>query len=177
MNNHFHYGFSLFELCWALVIIIILFLIALPAFQEFIEATRTRTTVNQLVNLLNYAKLRAIHYHVPVTICASKDEVHCNAEWKGNFIIFIDKNANGKLEAKDNLLRIWQITNRKGSIRWQAKQSFLTMQPTGINAGNAGKFYYCPTNKNLEHARVIVINLVGRIRVTDRKGDPDIHCH
>ncbi|MDF2868163.1 MAG: ral secretion pathway protein GspH [Gammaproteobacteria bacterium] len=170
------FGYSLFELCLVLSISAILVIVALPAFQDFAQQEKTQTTVYQLVNLLNYARLSAIKLHTAVTFCASLDHETCNPNWLGDFMVFIDETAAGKVANKKDLLRIWQVPLEQGTFRWQAKQNYLIMQPTGINPGNAGKFYYCPVDHNLDYARAIVINFVGRIAITDQQTESKLHC-
>lgn len=170
-------GYNLLELCFTLAISAILFMLAIPALQDFTQHEKTQTTVNQLVNLLNYARLSAIELNTTVTFCASLDYKICNPAWTGDFMIFIDENNQGKVAHKNDLLRIWHLPTDQGAIRWQAKQAHLTMQPSGINPGNAGKFYYCPANRNVDYARAIVINFMGRIAITDKRIEPKLNCH
>jgi type IV fimbrial biogenesis protein FimT len=176
MIKHQKIGYTLVEFCFALAIWAILLMLAIPSFENFIQQEKSQTTVYQLVNLLNYAKLTAIKSHTAISICASTDHQVCNSDWQGDFIVFIDKDTNGRVSAKKDILRVRQMLPERGSIRWQAKQTYLTMQPTGINIGNAGKFYYCPANNNLQYARAIIINLVGRIRIADQQAEPTLSC-
>ncbi len=171
------FGYNLLELCFTLAISAILFMLAIPALQDFTQREKTQTTVNQLVNLLHYARLYAIESSTTVIFCASLDHKTCNPAWSGDFIVFINENNQGKVAHKKDLLRIWHLPSERGTIRWQAKQAHLSMQPTGISPSNAGKFYYCPADHNVDYARAIVINFMGRIAITDKHTETKLNCH
>lgn len=169
-------GYSLIELCYALAITLILIGVAAPSLHNVVQYEQMQTQVNQLVQLLNTAKVSAIKYHKAVSFCASIDHINCDPTWQGDFVLFIDEQENGLLTDKSNLLHIWQLNPKRGYFAWQASQTYLTMRPNGINTGNAGRFYYCPSNNNLNYARAIIINLVSRIRIVDKQTDQNLHC-
>lgn len=169
-------GYGLIELCYGLAIAIITISLGIPSFNHVLAQERTITTVNRLVSLLNYARLSAIKYHQVVTLCASHDHQTCSSNWQGDFMVFIDENAAGKVSSQDKLLKIWQLPTSQGTFTWQASQPFLSMQATGISTGNAGAFYYCPT-PHTEYARAIIINLMGRVKVVDKRGEPRLRCN
>lgn len=169
-------GYSLIELCYTLAISLSLAGIAAPTLYKLIQYEQMQTQVNQLVQLLNTAKIAAIKYHKAVSLCASTDQLNCNPSWQGDFILFIDEPQNGRLASKTNLLDVWQRNPKQGRFTWQAQQTYLTMHATGINTGNAGRFYYCPANNNRHYARAIIINLAGRIRVAKQQNGFNLHC-
>jgi len=169
-------GYTLLEVLCVLSIGLILWLIAMPSYREFIYQIRTQTVVTHFVQLLNFARLSSIKLGKPVSICATQDGKNCHAGWQGSFIVFIDETRSGKLAQPNDLLRSWTLNKGQGRISWQASQHYLTMQPNGISPSNAGTFYYCPRDNNLEYARAIVINLAGRVKVLDNSSYNLLNC-
>ena len=63
------FGFTLLELCVTLLILSILLRAAYPSLQAVIAQTQATTLANDLVSLLHYARLQALHHQRAVTVC------------------------------------------------------------------------------------------------------------
>jgi type IV fimbrial biogenesis protein FimT len=88
------HGFTLIELLVTLTVAGILFGIALPAFNSFLQNDRDTGQINSLVSSFNYARSEAVKRASPngVTVCASPDSANCGGTaWSGGWIVtYID---------------------------------------------------------------------------------------
>jgi type IV fimbrial biogenesis protein FimT len=69
-------GFTLVELMITVVILLILLLVAVPSFQDYIQKARVRGAADQVTNLLAKARQAAVMSNMPVSVLAvgSADE-------------------------------------------------------------------------------------------------------
>lgn len=88
------YGFTLIELLVSLTVAAILFAIAIPAFNSFVQNDRDTAQVNSLVESLGYARSEAVKRASPngVTICPSANSQACDlGPWTEGWIVtYID---------------------------------------------------------------------------------------
>jgi type IV fimbrial biogenesis protein FimT len=87
-------GFTLIELLVTLTVAGILFGIALPAFNGFLQNDRDTGQINSLVSSFNYARSEAVKRASPngITVCPSPDGLICGGiAWSGGWIVtYID---------------------------------------------------------------------------------------
>jgi type IV fimbrial biogenesis protein FimT len=85
-----HQGFTLIELLVTLTVAGILFSIAVPAFNSFVQNDRDLGQINSLVSSFNYARSEAVKRASPngITICPSVDGANCaGTAWAGGWIV------------------------------------------------------------------------------------------
>jgi type IV fimbrial biogenesis protein FimT len=149
-------GFTLIELLVTTILLSILLLITIPAFQHIVAYNRATTAVNQIVTALNYARSEAIQRDVEITFCKSADHQTCGGNWQQGQIVVANHQvlriypalpANTQFYLKSNF-------SNNDAIRWL---------PNGATAGQNGSFYYCPPD--MHYARRIVLEKTGRVRV------------
>lgn len=111
--NRIQSGFSLIELMVAISIMVILMMIAVPSFQEFIHGQRVKTTSFDVFAALTYARSEAMKRNGDVTITP------VSSNW-----------ANG-----------WNIAAASATLRTQASQSttVLLTGPASITYGRDGR--------------------------------------
>jgi type IV fimbrial biogenesis protein FimT len=89
-----HHGFTLIELMVTLTVAAILFGVAIPAFNSFVQNDRDTGQANSLVGSLSYARSEAVKRASPngVTVCQSADRQNCDAgPWTEGWIVtYID---------------------------------------------------------------------------------------
>src|ERR1700689_2291104 len=89
-----HYGFTLIELMVSLTVAGILFAVAIPAFNSFVQNDRDTGQANSLVESLSYARSEAVKRASPngVTVCQSASGAACDAgPWtEGWIVIYVD---------------------------------------------------------------------------------------
>jgi type IV fimbrial biogenesis protein FimT len=109
MTNKDRYsGFTMLELVMVMMIVGILAAIGVPSFKYITASNRIATEINGLVGDLQYARSEAIKQGLPVTVCASTDQLTCanSSTWTTGWIVFVDMNADKIVTANvDNILR------------------------------------------------------------------------
>lgn len=174
-------GLTLIELLVTVAVIAIIVLIGVPRFQGVMENNRMIANLNKLSGDLNYARSEAVKRSITVTICGSSNQASCNStNWEDGWIIFTDQNKDAAINQSDTLLRVAQalppgLTLRATNLDNLGHAEFL---PDGRlrdenNDGTArGTFRLCPQDNNLQHARAVNINGLGRVSVaTDTDGN------
>ncbi len=169
-------GFTLIDLLIALSISAIVFGFGIPSFEDLIKKNQTHSTINHLARLLNYARTLSVSTTEIVTICPQQDD-YCGKDWNNGFLIFVDKNNNGKREESEKIDRAESLTSSSGSgkLKWAAFGSkyYLKYRPSGSAFQQNGSFTYCPKNNDPHYAHQLIINHAGRIRLAqdlDRNG-------
>ncbi|WOD12125.1 GspH/FimT family pseudopilin [Pseudomonas sp. NyZ704] len=156
-------GFTLVELLVALVVLGILISIGMPAFGKMIDQQRMDSGLSALTGSLNMARQEAVRRNRPVTLTAIE------ADWNNGWLMFLDNNRNGQLDAGEKLLRemapdaVLRIdANKPVSLYVRFNGRGETQL---LNGGfQAGTFRFCPLASS-DHGRRLTINQVGRWRV------------
>ncbi len=162
-------GFTLIELLITLTILAIALMIAIPSFSSSLESVRQRTSVNQLLADLNFARSRAITTGQPVSLCAGTSDCDGEAMWGGQVMIFSDMDGDGTIDEGDVTLRATAVT-ASHSWKWRnfRQQRHMTFKPDGTTHSLNGTFILCRQGSPLKK---IVINITGRARLDAPNAD------
>jgi type IV fimbrial biogenesis protein FimT len=165
------FGFTLVELCVSLLILSILMRAAYPSLQSFIAQTQATTLANDLVSLLHYARLQALHHQRSVTLCSLVDN-ECQRPWQTSLTVFVDQAPLGSLENADQALLTIALPD-DAKILWRSfrRKGYLRFTGLGATDNQNGTLITCPRPGEIKAARKIVINRQGRFRVA--KSEPD----
>ena len=100
-------GFSLIELLVALFLAILLPVLALPAYRDWIGALEVMNAAQQLANSMNFARAEAIKRGRRVNLCKSTDGTLCTtaSAWHGGWIMHADGDADGQIKAGESPIR------------------------------------------------------------------------
>lgn len=71
--RHSRLGFTLVELMITLVVLLVLTLLAVPSFRDYMEKQRVRGAADQITDLLARARAAAVKNNLPVAISAASD--------------------------------------------------------------------------------------------------------
>ncbi|MBU2707370.1 GspH/FimT family pseudopilin [Zooshikella marina] len=166
-------GFTLIELLVTCSILLILIGYGLPALNQFIQSSSTRTSINTIHSAIATARTQAVVHKTTVTLCPSADGISCQAKWQQHIIVFSDPNKNKQIDAGEALYQIFDLNTRvKISSRLSAGRSYLRFKPDGIISGTAGTLTVCPSDNNNRHARQLIVSFTGRTKhAADTDGD------
>lgn len=159
------YGRTLVELMSVLAILSIIITTALPNLQSLLESNARAQSVNQMVSILQHARSSAVFSRRIVTLCSGQTNCAVNQHWDGQLLVFLDHNANGQLDADDELLQQAKITE-EFSWHWNRSKGHIQFEADGSTRALNGTLTLCrdgmPQNQ-------VVVSLSGRTRTQPPK--------
>lgn len=165
-------GFTLIEILVVVSILGILTALALPSFNDTIEAQAAMSEFRRINTMLNLARSEAIKRGGNVSICASDDGLDCDLNnWSNGYIIFVDNNgdangAAGTIDAGDEVIRAYNAAGSSSNITMTV--GMLTYNSMGFSAtGGTQTFKICPDSNNANNARSLEILPSGRGRLIE----------
>ncbi len=172
-------GFTLIELLVTLSISSILIASAAPVFSQILLNNRAVSLTNNLITALQIARSEAIKRNQDVTICKSSDSLTCSGSWSDGWIIFSDIDHDRQLDVLngDTLIQVQKYAGIEFSISWNAFRSdnYIQYNAHGFIHSNNGTFKLCPPDNDVHYARAIIINRVGRARVSKDSDNDGVH--
>ncbi len=98
-------GFTIVEMMIAIAIIAVIAALALPSLSQFFARNDLIGSTNELITGISQARAEAISRSSTVTLCPSSDGAGCdNGDWESGWIVFADNNANGALNAGEDIV-------------------------------------------------------------------------
>ena len=172
-------AFSLTELLLTLTISSILLGSSIPFFTGILMNNRAVTISNDLLTALQIARSEAVKRNQDFTLCKSSDSLSCGGSWSDGWIIFSDIDHDRRLDLLDGdtLLYAKRFTDMGFDISWNAFRSdnYIQYNAHGFIHSNNGTFRLCPPDNNVHYARAIIINRVGRARVSKDSNNDGVH--
>jgi type IV fimbrial biogenesis protein FimT len=168
-------GFTLLELMVSLAVGAIVLTVAVPNYSSFVRNSRQTATANELLGALVLARDLAVTRNTRVTVCSSNDGAACGAgKWAEGWIAFLDEDADGAVDGGEDIER---VVKDVGALSFASDEfpDFVVYRPTGraMTADitqNTGAFTLCD-ERGAAHARVVLIDMSGRPRVSDTLAD------
>ena len=101
-------GVTLIELLVVMAIIGVLLSIGVPSYRSFSNNSRISGAINALLGDLQFTRAEANKRGSFVTACASVSGSPCSAStrWDTGWIVFVDNNNNGAVDAGEVILRL-----------------------------------------------------------------------
>lgn len=166
-------GFTVVEFLMVAVIAAVLVAVAVPSWLAFAHKLELSAASNAFVSGLYLARSEAIKRQDRVALCKSADGVFCAAAggWNQGWIIFHDRNNNGRREEPEQLLRrqqpLPQALRLSGNLTVADYVSFVPTGATKLVGGGfqAGTLTVCWESGQTAQARQIILNAAGRPRV------------
>ena len=174
-NSQSNRGFTTIELMITLVVLAIVAAVAIPAWQQLTLKSRLLTHSHGIFNAFTQARQTAIMQRAPVTLCAGNATTGCqtgrNAQWQDGYMVFLDRNQNGVLDAGERLV----FENNSpasgliiaGNTPMNKPVIFLPQgfaeQPGG--AFSAGRVRICATRNFDGHAQDVILLKSGMARI------------
>ncbi|MFI8010908.1 GspH/FimT family pseudopilin [Acinetobacter sp. ABJ_C4_1] len=162
-------GFTIVELSITLVILVIMSVIAIPLYHQFMASAELKNTPRVLTIHIQKAKSDAITKHKNIVICPSSDQLVCNTNWNNRLISFVDNNRNLQHDLNEELLTSIDLNHTYGSMKLQRfgkKQNSIVFQgSSGLPIESNGSFIYCSYDqlKNFK----LVLSKMGHVRLEE----------
>ncbi|NEX17169.1 MAG: hypothetical protein C1943_11185 [Halochromatium sp.] len=175
------FGITLIELVITLSIAAILMTIAVPSFQGLTRANRIAALTNELSSALQLARSEAITRGQTVTLCESDDILDatpsCNPasgdNWNLGWLVFVDNDNDGVLDAGEELLRVGQPSIEAATILSSGSNfaDYIKFSSDGQSRGSSGPngtiaICIAPDERDL------ILNIIGRLKLDKDQG----HC-
>ena len=179
-------GLTLVELLTTLAVAGILVASASGGAGHLLGQHRASAAVNQMLGAIRFARHAAVAHRSPATLCpadgaqslqpGSPSQESCGRRntWHNGALVFLDRNANGRFDGSDVLLRRMPPLGEGERFYWRSfrNRSYLMIRPSGLTDWQNGNFLYCPESGDPRLARQIVINAQARVRhARDSDGD------
>lgn len=156
-------GFTLNELVITTALISIVTAVGVPSMTTLVQSDRLTTQINSLVGHLALARSQAITLQVPVTVCASSDQLSCSsADWTTGWVVFVDVDASGNFSAGDELLRAQEALEGTSQLT-SSLGPRVVFDDRGFAPASAGSFSLCD-ERGVEYLKSISISQTGRVR-------------
>ena len=162
-NHMLAKGLTLVELMITLAIASILITSAAPSFTASIQNSRLSTQINELHASLSLARSEAIKRNDNVTVCRSSDGTSCTGNWQNGWIVFVDIDFDGSVDAGEEVLRVRGLISKGSTLVFSATQ--VIYANSGIaRGGSNGTFTLCDS-RGATSAKGLIIGPSGRPRL------------
>lgn len=163
-----HHGFTLIELLVTVALIAILASLATPSFRSLLVKRSVQAAADSLVTDMRSARSEALKRSTRTVICRSTNNTTCAGagSWSDGWIVFVDMNANGVVDAGDDLIRVQQALPNIASIQdpvpLNTRPSF-NYEPTGWAKAANESFIFTPAGSvPAGSTRLVCVSINGR---------------
>ena len=156
-------GFTLIELLMTLSVLAILLGLAAPSMAGLKTRSATTATHNLLMSSFATARHHAVVQRHLTTICPGIPETGCRSDgiWSQGWIIFVDRNDNGRLDPNDALLRTEGALPAGLQANSGIGRPRATFRPTGLAGGTNLTLRICADGKARS---AVILSNTGRAR-------------
>ena len=170
------HGFNLIELMVTVTLVSILTLVAIPSFQSLWQRHKATSTINELLGLLQFARIQALASGQYISVCAYSSNSSCGSDWNKGLYIFVDEDIDGEIDSQADIIRQYKRTDNDSKITFNAALNamFINYTPLGTSfrKNNGGNIVYCIREGTTQYSKVIVFFRTGRAYLgPDRNGN------
>lgn len=157
-------GFTIIELMFTILVLVLLMSLAVPSFIDTINNSRITAQNNDFVTALNFARSEALKRVGTVTVCASANSTNCSGatNWSTGWIAFTDLNSDGTLNGADTLMQAWPATS-SGLTLNATTRGFVRYGSNGVATSGAETFRLTKSGCSGDKAREVTIGTTGRV--------------
>jgi len=160
-NKQVPKGFTIVELLVAMAVAAVLFGLALPAFNTFIEQRAMTSRVNDFISAVNLARSEAVNRGGPVSIQAKA--AWATDEWGGGYCVTVGTPGNCNAALRDFVGGDGATMNALGGLNGIGT---LTFSGRGmLTLGAPGTIQICEAG--VSRGREVAVNTVGRAAAVD----------
>ncbi len=168
MKTNRPHGFTLLELIFTLLIASILVSLAVPSMKAILQTDHLASYRDALYVDLVMARNTALHRNQSVIACASSNGSSCNnAQLTDGWIIAVDLDNSGDIDANDELLKVQQQLKAYAVIGNSAGNPII-FDSRGYSPNTNGTVSICD-DRGDDFARILTISPSGRV---SRGGNP-----
>ncbi|WP_171019023.1 GspH/FimT family pseudopilin [Microbulbifer harenosus] len=158
-------GLTLIELLITLTILAILLAIGVPGFQHHLEASRTRTAADDLLQAIHLTRTKAVSSNRRATLRKL-------GEWQSGWEIFYDQDFDGQRDANEEQITTGEALEGVTISANGPLSNYISFIGTGHSryagtatggAFQAGRFTICPMNAGEGYQ--LVLSPSGRARI------------
>lgn len=166
------HGFTLIELLLVTVILTIALGLSIPSLGKLIEDSHRKSTLNQLLGGISYARTEAITRSSNITLCPLDKSGQCSRDWNKTVTIFLDPARTRQLTSTDNILRVLPPPEAGTLYGRTGTRKHFGFRPTGLARESIGHLLWCPEDGKPHYAFQVRVNMGGRpILARDSNGD------
>jgi type IV fimbrial biogenesis protein FimT len=163
-------GFSLIELLFTVTLMGILASLAIPSFRTMLVKRTVSAASDALVSDMRLARSEALKRSARTVICVSSDGATCagvgSTNWQVGWIVFVDMNSNGSVDAGDDLVKVQQAFTNISTIQAPPPGGTLrsfNYEPTGWAKAATQTFVVTPTGTvPTNGTRMVCVSITGR---------------
>lgn len=161
-------GFTIIEGLVCLALTALLATWAAPGAGRWLGDWQTRQATGALRESLDLARIHALGASAAATVCASADGLDCQsgkeADWAAGWIVFLDRNGDGRRDGDEPLLHARGPTMGVARITPSASGlQRLVFLPNGQLNSTPASLRFVATHADVP-VRRLVLNRVGRAR-------------
>lgn len=172
-------GLTLIEMMIVLVVLATTLSMGAPLFQSLLHNHRLHAEASRFLGAINLARSEAVMRNLPVSICpsamATTGKAQCSGTYAGGWIVFsnmdkdkvVDAGTDEVLQVFESLPPGYRLTNRSSS---KAAFELINYLPDGSSHSNR-TLLFCPPLRTSGQSQSIIINIVGRARLTGGWGE------
>ncbi len=160
-------GFTLLELLVVMAILGITLAFAVPGFIEMVANNRISSSTSDFVSSLQLAKAESAARISPVSVCKKNPAgTACvtAGDWEQGWIVFIDANASGSVDAGDTVLNVHEALDSRITFKGTAGVTdFITYTPSGATSITGTEILMiCDDRGFSDSALGVLITITGR---------------
>jgi len=161
-----------------LMVAAVLITVAVPSFTTLSLNSKRVSSINELITAMHFARSSAVTRNARVTVCTSSNGTACEAvAWDRGWVIFSDDNGNQIVDFGETVFRSGSEVGDFSFVSTEFSNFFI-YRPNGrvmaaVVTTNSGNFTFCD-RRGAAYARVVVIELAGRPRLSETMSDGSV---
>jgi type IV fimbrial biogenesis protein FimT len=164
------FGFTLIELLLGICLVGLVLTFAVPTYGHWIASRQLANHAEFLIESLNLARTEAVKRGLRVNLCKTADRRECAdaGGWESGWIMFVDANKSGEIEATEDVLHVEGPAGNGITVRANRPLAdYVSYTSFGFarqlnGALQMGTFVVCKPGQNAIH---VVLANSGRTRI------------